>query len=122
MTTGPFDTPAGEQLLSTLCPALDEIEAHLDALTELRELPSGSLRLTAGRHAVETVLWRKYSRFSGLLQDRWSARAAAATIGSPGYRCLRRVSSTPVTNANGGSDDRTPAALHRQAQSSGCRH
>jgi DNA-binding transcriptional LysR family regulator len=50
-------TPAGEQLLSTLRPALDEIEAQINALSELRELPSGPLRLTAGRHAVETVLW-----------------------------------------------------------------
>jgi hypothetical protein len=33
------------------------VEAQLNALSELRELPSGSLRLTAGRHAVETVLW-----------------------------------------------------------------
>src|ERR1700733_10291544 len=41
--------------------------------------------------------------FRASSQDRWSARAAAATMGSPGYRCLRRVSSTPVTNANGGA-------------------
>ena len=56
-TRSVMPTPAGEQLLSTLRPALDEIEAQLNALGELRELPSGSLRLTAGRHAVETVLW-----------------------------------------------------------------
>ena len=66
-TRSVMPTPAGEHLLSTLRPALGEIEAQLNALRELRELPSGSLRLTAGRHAVETVLWRKYSRFSGLL-------------------------------------------------------
>jgi hypothetical protein len=56
-TRSVMPTPAGEQLLSTLRPALGEIEAQLNALSELRELPSGSLRLTAGRHAVETVLW-----------------------------------------------------------------
>jgi DNA-binding transcriptional LysR family regulator len=56
-TRGMMPTPAGEQLLSTLRPALSEIEAQLNALSELRELPSGSLRLTAGRRAVETVLW-----------------------------------------------------------------
>lgn len=50
-------TPAGEQLLATLRPALGEIEARIEALGELRERPSGSLRLTAGRHAAETVLW-----------------------------------------------------------------
>jgi DNA-binding transcriptional LysR family regulator len=56
-TRSVMPTPAGEQLLSTLRPALGEIVAQLDALSELRELPSGSLRLTAGRHAAETVLW-----------------------------------------------------------------
>jgi DNA-binding transcriptional LysR family regulator len=56
-TRSMMPTPAGEQLLSTLRPAQSEIEAQLNALSELRELPSGSLRLTAGRHAVETVLW-----------------------------------------------------------------
>src|SRR6266478_6644756 len=56
-TRSVMPTPAGEQLLSTLRPALGEIEAQLDALSELRELPSGSLRLTAGPHAVRTVLW-----------------------------------------------------------------
>src|SRR5467141_4186680 len=39
-------TPAGERLLSTLRPALGEIEAQLNALSELRELPTGPPRLT----------------------------------------------------------------------------
>jgi DNA-binding transcriptional LysR family regulator len=62
-------TPAGEQLLSTLRPALGEIEAQLNALSELRALPSGSLRLTAGRHAVETVLWPVLLRLSARYPD-----------------------------------------------------
>jgi DNA-binding transcriptional LysR family regulator len=62
-------TPAGEQLLSTLRPALGEIEAQLNALSELRELPSGSLRLTAGRHAVETVLWPALLRLNAHYPD-----------------------------------------------------
>src|ERR1043166_2242300 len=41
---------AGEQLLATLGPAFGDIEARLQALGELRDQPSGSLRLTAGRH------------------------------------------------------------------------
>src|SRR5919199_5761063 len=48
-------TAAGEQLLATLGPALGDIEARLQALGELRDQPSGSLRLTAGRHAAETI-------------------------------------------------------------------
>jgi len=62
-------TPAGEQLLSTLRPALGEIEAQLNALSELRELPSGSLRLTAGRHAVRTVLWPALLRLNKRYPD-----------------------------------------------------
>src|ERR1700692_93027 len=43
-TRSVMPTPAGEQLLSTLRPALGEIEAQLNALSELRGSPSGSLR------------------------------------------------------------------------------
>src|SRR5258708_14037076 len=56
-TRSVMPTPAGEQLLSTLRPALGEIEAQLNALSELREFPSASLRLTARRHPVRTALW-----------------------------------------------------------------
>jgi DNA-binding transcriptional LysR family regulator len=68
-TRSVIPTPAGEQLLSTLRPALSEIEAQLNALSKLRELPSGSLRLTAGRHAVETVLWPALLRLSTCYPD-----------------------------------------------------
>jgi DNA-binding transcriptional LysR family regulator len=62
-------TPAGEQLLETLRPAFGDIETRLAALSELRDLPSGSLRLTAGRHAVETVLWPALLRLSARYPD-----------------------------------------------------
>src|SRR6202034_1362017 len=65
-TRSVMPTPAGEQLLSTLRPALSEIEAQLNALSEL---PSGSLRLTAGRHAVETVLWPALLRLNTRYPD-----------------------------------------------------
>jgi len=68
-TRSVMPTPAGEQLLSTLRPALGEIEAQLNALSELRELPSGSLRLTAGRHAAETVLWPALLRLNTRYPD-----------------------------------------------------
>jgi DNA-binding transcriptional LysR family regulator len=68
-TRSVMPTPAGEQLLSTLRPALGEIEAQLNTLSELRELPSGSLRLTAGRHAVETVLWPALLRLNTRYPD-----------------------------------------------------
>src|ERR1700734_2703068 len=68
-TRSVMPTAAGEQLLSTLRPALSEIEAQLNALSELRELPSGSLRLTAGPHAVETVLWPALLRLNARYPD-----------------------------------------------------
>ncbi len=50
-------TEAGEQLLDTLRPAFDGIDAKLSALTALRERPSGTVRITTSKHAAETILW-----------------------------------------------------------------
>jgi DNA-binding transcriptional LysR family regulator len=50
-------TQAGEQLLKTLGPALESIAAELASLSELRERPAGTIRLTTSEHAANTVLW-----------------------------------------------------------------
>ncbi|MET0273741.1 MAG: LysR family transcriptional regulator [Phenylobacterium sp.] len=50
-------TEAGERLIETLRPALDDIDARLQALTELRDKPAGTLRLTTSKHAAEAILW-----------------------------------------------------------------
>jgi DNA-binding transcriptional LysR family regulator len=50
-------TEAGERLLRTLGPALDKIGGELAALSALREKPAGIIRITAGEHAAEAVLW-----------------------------------------------------------------
>ena len=50
-------TQAGERLLRTLGPAFDTIAAELASLSELRETPSGTIRITANEHAANTVLW-----------------------------------------------------------------
>ncbi len=55
-------TAAGDDLIETLRPALDGIEARLAALGELRDAPAGTVRLTAGRHAAEMVLWPVIAR------------------------------------------------------------
>src|ERR1700735_912300 len=68
-TRSVMPTPAGEQLLSTLRPALGEIEAQLNSLSELRQSPSGSLRLTGGRHAAQTVLWPVLLRLNARYPD-----------------------------------------------------
>lgn len=59
-------TEAGEQLVETLRPAFDGIEARLSALSLLRERPSGTVRITSSRHAAETILWPAVGR---LLKD-----------------------------------------------------
>lgn len=50
-------TEAGERLLRTVGPRLDEINTELAALGELRDKLSGTIRITAGEHAAETILW-----------------------------------------------------------------
>jgi DNA-binding transcriptional LysR family regulator len=55
-------TEAGERLLRAAGPRLDEIEAELAALSELREKPAGTVRITAHDHAVRTVLWPALER------------------------------------------------------------
>jgi len=49
-------TPAGERLLRTLGHRFDEIEAELEAVTELRDKPAGTVRITSGDHVLRTVL------------------------------------------------------------------
>jgi DNA-binding transcriptional LysR family regulator len=50
-------TEAGERLLRTIGPRLDEIEAEISSLSELRDKPAGTVRITSVEHAAETILW-----------------------------------------------------------------
>ncbi len=52
-------TPAGERLLQAIGNRFDEIEAELDALTELRDKPAGSVRITSGDWVLRTILLPK---------------------------------------------------------------
>ena len=56
-------TEAGERLLRNVAPRFEEIEAELATLRELREKPAGTIRLTAGDHAIRSVLWPKLAKF-----------------------------------------------------------
>lgn len=49
-------TPAGERLVQAIGNRFDEIEAELDALTELRDKPAGTVRITCGDHVLHSVL------------------------------------------------------------------
>jgi DNA-binding transcriptional LysR family regulator len=56
-------TDAGERLLHTVAPRLEEIDAELAALGELRDKPAGTIRLTAAEYALDTLLWPKLAKF-----------------------------------------------------------
>jgi DNA-binding transcriptional LysR family regulator len=59
-------TTAGERLLRNVGPRIDEIESELTALSELREKPSGTFRITATEYATTAVLLPKLAK---LLRD-----------------------------------------------------
>jgi len=50
-------TEAGERLLRTVAPRFEEINAELTALSELRDKPAGTVRITATENAAEAALW-----------------------------------------------------------------
>jgi DNA-binding transcriptional LysR family regulator len=50
-------TEAGERLLLAIGPRFEEIEAEIAALSDLRDKPAGTIRITAGEHAANAVLW-----------------------------------------------------------------
>jgi DNA-binding transcriptional LysR family regulator len=52
-------TAAGERLLKAIGHRFDEIEAELDAITELRDKPAGSVRITSGDQVLKSVLLPK---------------------------------------------------------------
>ena len=56
-------TEAGERLLRNVGPHFDDIAAEIDALSELKEKPSGTIRINSSEHAAETLLWPKLAEF-----------------------------------------------------------
>jgi DNA-binding transcriptional LysR family regulator len=50
-------TEAGARVLRTVGPRFDEIDAELSALSELRDKPAGTIRITAGEHPAYAILW-----------------------------------------------------------------
>jgi DNA-binding transcriptional LysR family regulator len=56
-------TEAGERLLARVGSRFEEIEAELEALTELRDKPAGTIRITATENAADTILLPKLAKF-----------------------------------------------------------
>jgi DNA-binding transcriptional LysR family regulator len=52
-------TPEGERLLTSIGPRFEEIEGELHALTDLRDKPAGTIRITSEDFAIDHVLWPK---------------------------------------------------------------
>ena len=57
-------TEAGQRLLRTLRPALADISAEIAGLSELRDKPAGTLRITTAKHPVVVELWPKLRDFT----------------------------------------------------------
>ncbi|MDQ0470038.1 LysR family transcriptional regulator [Labrys wisconsinensis] len=55
-------TEAGQRLLQNVGPRFEEIEAELAALSELREKPAGTIRITATDYAINSILWPRLEK------------------------------------------------------------
>lgn len=49
-------TVAGEQLMTSAGPRLEEVQAEMSALAELSDKPAGTIRITTSDHAAKTIL------------------------------------------------------------------
>ncbi len=59
-------TEAGERLMQTVAPRLQEIEAEIAAVSDLGTKPSGTVRITAIDHVIDNILW---PRLAALLRQ-----------------------------------------------------
>ncbi len=75
-----------------LRPALEDIDAGLAALGELRDKPAGTIRITTSEHAAHTILWPALER---LLPDYPDIKVELSHRLRP-HRHRRRSVSTPA--------------------------
>jgi len=57
-------TDAGERLLATVAPRFQEVDAALAQVSAFRDKPAGTIRISAGEHAVNAVLWPRLQAFT----------------------------------------------------------
>ena len=55
-------TQVGERLLQSIGPRLEEIDAELSAVRDLREKPAGTIRITATENAADAILLPKLAK------------------------------------------------------------
>lgn len=56
-------TDAGERLLGTVGPRLEEVEKELSSLQDLRDQPRGAIRISSTDYATDTILWPRLVPF-----------------------------------------------------------
>lgn len=61
-TRGVSTTEIGERLFTNIEHFYDGIDAELNALNDLKEKPTGTIRINAHEHSVNTILWPKLSK------------------------------------------------------------
>ena len=62
-TRGVSPTEAGQRLIQRLAPEFDGINAEILALSELRDEPVGTIRITAIDYAIRSALWPALVKF-----------------------------------------------------------
>jgi len=62
-------TAAGQRLMLRLGPLMDQIGIELEALSDFRDTPSGTIRINSGDHALRTVLLPFLDRFARQYPD-----------------------------------------------------
>lgn len=68
-TRGVSVTEAGQRLLDRLAPEFDGIEQEIQALSELRDQPMGTVRISASDFAIQSVLWPKLRKLLAKYPD-----------------------------------------------------
>ena len=56
-------TEAGERQYQNISSQMAEIDTQVQALSEFRDKPSGTIRITAMDYAIKTILWPKLLKF-----------------------------------------------------------
>jgi len=56
-------TEAGERLLNSAGPRLDEMERELGSLRDLRDKPGGTIRISSTDYATDNILWPRLAPF-----------------------------------------------------------
>ena len=62
-------TEAGERLFRSIAPDLEHIASELDALSDFREKPAGTIRITTAEHPARSILQPALARLLPLFPD-----------------------------------------------------